>query len=45
MVVADLLDILKDTNPEAPILLGYCGIIFEADAVEVQNGIVYIQGY
>lgn len=45
MVVADLMGILKEANPEAPVLLDYCGIIFEASAVEVQNGLVYIQGY
>ena len=45
MVVADLIEILRDANPEAPVLLDYCGFLFEADAVEVQNGKVYIQGY
>lgn len=45
MVVVDLMDILKEANPEAPVLLNYCGLIFEADSVEVQNGLVYIQGY
>lgn len=45
MVVADLIEILRDANPGAPVLLGYCGFIFEAEAVEVQNGKVYIQGY
>lgn len=45
MVVVDLMEILKEVNPEAPVLLDYCGFIFEADAVEVQNGLVYIQGY
>ena len=45
MVVVDLMEILKEANPEAPVLLDYCGFIFEADAVEVQNGRVYIQGY
>lgn len=45
MVVADLMAILKETDPEAPILIDYFGFISEADAVEVQNGIVYIQGY
>lgn len=45
MIVMDLLEILKDTNPEAPVFLDYCGILFEADAVEVQNGKVYIQRY
>lgn len=44
MIVADLLEILKDTNPEAPVLLDYCGFIFEADSIEVQNGRVCIQG-
>lgn len=45
MVVVDLMEILKEANPEAPVLLDYCGIVFEADAVEVQNGKVCIQGY
>jgi hypothetical protein len=45
MTVADLMEILNDTNPEAPIFLDYSGLIFEADAVEVRNGEVYIQGY
>lgn len=45
MVVADLMEILKEANSEAPVLLDYCGIIFEADSVEVQNGLVHIQGY
>lgn len=45
MIVADLIEILRDANPEAPVFLGYCEAIFEADAVEVLNGKVYIQGY
>lgn len=45
MVVADLIGILEEANPEAPVFLDYCGFIFESDAVEVQNGLVYIQGY
>lgn len=45
MVVADLIEILSETNPGAPILLDYSGFMFEADSVEVQNGRVYIQGY
>lgn len=45
MVVADLIEILRGANLEASVLLDYCGFIFEADAVEVQNGKVYIQGY
>lgn len=44
MTVADLIEILNDTNPKAPVFLDYCGFIFEADSVEVQNGKVYIQG-
>lgn len=45
MVVVDLMDILREANPESPILLSYGEFVFEADAVEVRNGIVYIQGY
>ena len=45
MIVADLIESLRDANPEAPVLLDYCGFLFEADAVEVQNGRVCIQGY
>ena len=45
MVVADLLEILKDTSPEAPVLLDCCGLMFEAGSIEVQNGQVRIQGY
>lgn len=45
MMVAELIDILKDTNPEAPVTLGYNGFLFDADSVEVLNGRVYIQGY
>ena len=44
MIVADLIEILEDTNPQAPVLLEYCGTVFEADCVEVQNGQVRIQG-
>lgn len=45
MVVADLIEILQDANPEAPVFLDYCGFLLTADAVEIQNGKVYIQGY
>lgn len=45
MIVADLMEVLKETNPEAPILIDYFGLLSEADSVEVQNGLVYIQGY
>lgn len=45
MVVTELIEILRDANPEAPVLLDYCGFIFEADSVEIQNGRVCIQGY
>lgn len=45
MVVADLMEILRDANPEAPVFLDYCEFIFEADSVVVQNGQVHIQGY
>lgn len=45
MTVADLIEILSDTNPEAPVFLDYYGFIHEANSVEVQNGRVYIQGY
>lgn len=37
MVVADLIEILLDANPEAPILLDHCGFISEADAVDIQG--------
>lgn len=45
MIVADLIEILQDANPEAPVFLDYCGFISETDAVGIQNGEVYIQGY
>ena len=45
MVAADLMEILRDTNLEAPVLPDYCGFIFESDSVGVQNGQVCIQGY
>lgn len=45
MTVADLIEILNDTNPEAPVFLDYCGSVFEADSIEVRNGRVCIQGY
>lgn len=45
MVVADLMEILREANPEAPVLIDYFGFISETDSVEVQNGLVYIQGY
>ena len=45
MVVVDLMEILKEADPEAPILIEYFGLVSEADSVEVQNGVVYIQGY
>lgn len=45
MIVADFIEILRDANPEAPVFLDYCGFVFEPDAIEVQNGKVYIQGY
>ena len=45
MIVADLIEILSEANPGAPVLLDYSGFVFEADSVEVQNGKVYIQGY
>ena len=45
MVVAEFVGILKDSNPEAPVLLDYCGFIFEACSVEAQNGQVHTQGY
>ena len=45
MIVADLMEILKDANPEAPVLLDHCGVILEADSIEVQNGRICIQGY
>lgn len=45
MIAADLIEMLRGANPEAPVLLEYHGFVFEADAVEVQNGLVHIQGY
>lgn len=45
MTVKELIDMLKDANPEAPITLGYKVFLFDADAVEVFNSRVYIQGY
>lgn len=45
MTVAELMGILKDSNPEALVTLGYNGFLFDADSVEVFNGRVYIEGY
>lgn len=45
MTAAELIDMLKDTNLEAPVTPGYNGFLFDADSVEVFNGRVYIQGY
>lgn len=45
MIVADLMEVLKEADPEAPVLIDYFGLLSEADSVEVQNGLVYIQGY
>lgn len=45
MTVAELIDMLKDANPKASVILGYNGFLFDADSVEVLNGRVYIQGY
>ena len=45
MFVADLMEILKEADPEAPVLIDYFGFICETDSVEVQNGLVCIQGY
>lgn len=45
MTVAELIDMLKDVNPKAPVTLGYNGFLFDANSVEVFNGRVYIQGY
>lgn len=45
MIVADFMEVLKDTNPEAPVFLDYCGFLLEANSIEVQNGQVHIQGY
>lgn len=44
MTVYDIIEMLKDVNPEAPVALGYCGFLLDADSVEVQNGRVSIQG-
>lgn len=45
MIVAELIGILKDANPEAPVFLAYFDFTFEADSALVQNGQVHIQGY
>lgn len=45
MVVADLMEVLKEVNPGAPVLIDYFGLLSEANSVEVQNGLVFIQGY
>ena len=45
MTAGDLVELLRDVNPAAPVFLDYCGFIFDANAVEVQNGRVCIQGY
>lgn len=45
MTVAKLVEILENTNPEAPVLLECCGFILEANSVEVRSGWVCIQGY
>lgn len=43
MTVADLIEILDGVNPSSPVLIEYCGFIFNADSVEVRNGITTIQ--
>lgn len=45
MTTADLMEILRHANPEAPVFMDYCGLIFEADSVMIQNGQVHIQRY
>ena len=45
MTTAELIDMLKEANPKAPVILGYNGFLFNADSVEVFNGRVYIEGY
>lgn len=45
MTVADLIEILQDANPEAPVFLSYYGATSDVSAVEIQNGKVYVQGY
>lgn len=45
MTAAELIDMLKDTNPEAPVTLDYNGFLLDANSVEVLNGRVYIAGY
>lgn len=45
MTVMELVDMLKDANPEALVTLEYNGFLFDPDSIEVFNGRVYIQGY
>ena len=45
MTVAELVEILENTNPEAQVPLECCGSILEANSVEVRSGLVCIQGY
>lgn len=44
MIVADLIEILEGVNPNSPVLIDCSGFIFDADSVEVRNGITTIQG-
>ena len=32
MVAGDLVEMLKDANPEAPVFLDYCGFTFNVDS-------------
>lgn len=45
MTVMELIDMLKEANPEALVTLEYSGFLFDPDSVEVFNNRVYIQGY
>lgn len=44
MTVADLIEVLEGVNPNSPVLIDCSGFIYEADSVEVRNGITTIQG-
>lgn len=44
MTVAELIEMLCEANPEEPVTMDYCGVIFNADSVQPQNGVVTIQG-
>lgn len=44
VTIADLIEILEDVNPNSPVLIECGGFIFDAESVEVRNGITTIQG-